>query len=172
MRTLKLQEDIIEHRAEFSPCGDYRYTLSRVWNPDAPPIAFIGLNPSTATAELDDPTVRRCINFARNWGHGGMVMLNLFAYRATEPARLKASPRPVGEGNNAAIAKAASLALRGEGRILAAWGNHGAHLNRAAEVLALLKDAPLFCLGITASGQPLHPLYQPGAAKPRHFPPS
>ena len=77
--------------AVFSPCRTYRYALSRVWAADKPYALFIGLNPSTADETLDDPTIRRCIDFAKRWGYGGLVMANLFAYRATEPSEMKAA---------------------------------------------------------------------------------
>ena len=81
--------------AVFSPCRTYRYALSRVWAADKPYALFIGLNPSTADETLDDPTIRRCIDFAKRWGYGGLVMANLFAYRATDPAVMKRAAEPV-----------------------------------------------------------------------------
>ena len=94
--------------AEYSRCKRYRYTLTRTMNPDlvgddARTIAFIGLNPSTATATTDDPTVRRCIGYAAREGFGRFVMLNAFGYRATDPKDMKAQADPVGKGNDAAI---------------------------------------------------------------------
>ena len=86
--------------AVFSPCRTYRYALSRVWAADKPYALFIGLNPSTADETLDDPTIRRCIDFAKRWGYGGLVMANLFAYRATNPSEMKAATDPVGVAND------------------------------------------------------------------------
>lgn len=138
--------------AEFSPCRRYRYELGRKWGSGAIAV-FIGLNPSTADEMQDDPTIRRCIGFAKSWGCGQLVMLNLFAFRATDPAVMKAEVDPIGEGNDAALRKWAS-----EGKYLvAAWGVHGTHKGRDQEVLKIMPD--LQCLGLSREGHPRHPLY-------------
>jgi hypothetical protein len=85
-----------ERAAVLSECGRYRYVLTRTWDHDLAACAFIGLNPSTADAHEDDPTIRRCIRFARDWGHGGLIMLNLFAWRSTDPRGLLDAIFPVG----------------------------------------------------------------------------
>ena len=114
---------------------------------------FIGLNPSTADETVDDPTIRRCIGFADDRGYGRLAVANLFAYRATRPAVLKRTSRPIGVANNRWL-----LRLAAESNLcVAAWGNGGRHLGRDAEVVALLRG--LQCLGVTASGAPRHPLY-------------
>lgn len=117
---------------------------------------FVGLNPSTADETTDDPTLRRCIGFARDWGFGQLCMTNLFAWRETDPDRL---PRPgaVGPLNDRHLLRCASRA----GEIVAAWGAHPAGNGRAAEVLRLLDGAgkSLSCLGRTRDGSPRHPLY-------------
>ena len=154
---------MLETGAEFSPCGLYRYSLKRVWAAELPSVLFVGLNPSTADAEGDDPTIRRCIAYGRYWGYGGVVVVNLFAYRATRPADLFRAEDPVGPGNDLALAHS----QEGAGLVVAAWGNHGARLRRAAEVLPGLKN-PHF-LRINRSGQPAHPLYLPGNILPRRF---
>jgi len=144
--------------AEYSPCRRYRYVLTRAMNPevigdDTRTIAFVGLNPSTATATTDDPTVRRCIGYAAREGFGRFVMLNAFAYRATDPADMKACPEPVGPGNDAAI-----LRVVGEADLVVfAWGAHGGHLGRHDALLELV--GPRHCLGVTKGGFPRHPLY-------------
>lgn len=84
----------------FSPCREYRYTLYREWAPGDKVVMFIGLNPSTADEVNNDPTVRRCINYAKQWGYTGMYMTNIFAYRATDPNVMKAHPEPVGAEND------------------------------------------------------------------------
>ena len=147
--------------AEFSPCGRYRYALRRQWGETgAGEVCFILLNPSTADALVDDPTVRRCIGFARDWGYGGLRIGNLFAFRATDPKRLLAQDDPVGEGNDAALmALVAGAALR-----VAAWGVHGAHLGRGDAVRRLLPG--LRVLKLTRQGAPGHPLYLPRTARP------
>lgn len=75
----------IVQSADFSACGTYRYALRKIWLPAAPQVLFIGLNPSTADEKSDDPTIRRCLGFARSWGYGGLIVANLFAYRTTAP---------------------------------------------------------------------------------------
>ena len=154
--------------AEYSSCKRYRYTLTRAMNPEAidpdlgnarRTLAFIGLNPSTATATTDDPTVRRCIGYAAREGFGRFVMLNAFAYRATDPKDMKAQPDPVGPGNDDALVRVA----RDADRVVLAWGTHGTHLGRHDAVLSLLEGVcePV-CLGVTKAGLPKHPLAPDG----------
>jgi hypothetical protein len=154
----------IEKGAEFSTGRTYRYSLWRVWDRDKPLVMFIGLNPSTADESKDDPTIRRCIGFAKRWAHGGIVMCNLFAFRATDPKAMKKAADPVGRANDQYLKHWASRAsLR-----VACWGNHGAHLGRAAAVCKLLQGRSrtgLDCFGRTKQGQPKHPLYLPGNAR-------
>ena len=149
--------------AWFSPCKKYRYALSRIWEPSKPYVLFIGLNPSTADAIKDDPTIRRCQRYAADWGYGGLYVANLFAYRATKPEVLKAASEPVGHDNNRWLTKLA----KGAGIVIAAWGNDGQFKNRAEQVLRELPQ--LHCLKINRSGQPAHPLYQNASAKPVLF---
>ena len=137
--------------AAISDCGRYRWWLSRTWG-DAPPLVFIGLNPSTADASQDDPTIRRCIGFARRERCGGLLMLNLFAFRATDPHLLYGVPDRVGGENNRYLRTLAT------GKVVAAWGAHALAPARAAEVRKLL-SVPLLCLGTTKDGSPRHPLY-------------
>jgi hypothetical protein len=135
----------------------YRYALSRDWD-DRPPIVFIMLNPSAADAFADDPTIRRCIRFARQWQAGGLLVLNLFGLRATDPRALRQHPDPVGPDNDQVIREE----LRGcLGVVVCAWGVHGTLHGRDRQMLALLDGlgvTPL-CLGTTKAGQPRHPLY-------------
>lgn len=118
---------------------------------------MVMLNPSTADAERDDPTIRRCIFFARQSGFGGVEILNLFAFRATLPADLKAAADPVGPDNDAHLR---DLFARHRAA-LAAWGAHGAFRSRADVVRRMAEEQgiALTCLGRTAQGQPRHPLY-------------
>ena len=95
-----LFETGIEKGAQFSPCKKYRYALWRTWNQDDGHVMFIGLNPSTADEFTDDPTERRCMGFARRWGFGGIYMMNLFAFRATNPLDLLFQHDPTGSENN------------------------------------------------------------------------
>ncbi len=157
----------IEGSARFSRCGRYRTRLDRWWDRSRPAVLFIGLNPSTADAVRNDPTVRRCIGFAMRWGFGGLVVANAFAWRSTDPAGLLATPDPVGPGNDPAIAAAAEEC----GKVVAAWGTHGGLLDRQRRLVELLAPiAPLWCLGRTREGFPRHPLYRPAASKLERFP--
>ncbi len=156
-----------ESGAVFSPCKLYRYTLWRRWSESlwAPHeerlVAFIGLNPSTATETKNDPTIRRLINFAKRDGFDGMVMLNLFAWRSTDPNEMKRAEYPVGLENDAAIREIAAQV----DRVVACWGNHGKHANRSAAVIEMLAGIDLLCFGANANGEPVHPLYQPDDAQ-------
>jgi hypothetical protein len=141
--------------------GPYRYTLWRVWNTALPRVAFILLNPSTADAKLDDPTVRRCVGFARAWGFGSLELVNLFAYRATHPRELKTAPDPVGPANDDTILQAVSSAQL----IVVGWGTHGGLYGRDRAVLRLLPDS-ICSLGATRDGFPRHPLYLKQATAP------
>lgn len=152
--------------AHFSPCRTWRYSLTRQWN-DRPAIVWIMLNPSTADESRDDPTIRRCIGFSMNHGYGGLVILNLFAYRATLPGSLMLPDvaDPVGPEND--IALRAQLA---SGRTIAcAWGNfplcdrvHAEKLGaRVFAVCRLIAGADVRALRLTSLGQPEHPLYLP-----------
>jgi hypothetical protein len=129
--------------ARFSPCRTWRYVLWRQWSLSSPKIAFIGLNPSTADETNDDPTVRRCIGFARRWGFGGMYMLNVFAYRSTNPKELKTADDPVGPRNDASLAK---ICRRCE-MVVACWGVWGRLFDRSQAVIKLLNGIPIHCLG-------------------------
>lgn len=121
---------------------------------------MIGLNPSTADEVEDDPTLIRCINFAKSWGYGGVCMTNLFAYRATDPNDMKAAADPVGASNNRWLTRLAKEA----GIVVAAWGNDGNYLNRASQIKNKIPD--LYCLKMNKSGEPAHPLYLRAELKP------
>lgn len=133
----------------------YRYALYRTWDTSLPVVMFIGLNPSTADETEDDPTIRRCIRFAKDWGYGGLYMTNLFAIRATDPKDMLAHKNPTGTENDYHLITHATKA----GMIVCAWGAHGGHQGRNTEVLSLLNDHQLNCLGTTKTGHPRHPLY-------------
>lgn len=146
--------------ATLSDCGRYRYQLWRAWG-DGPSCVFVMLNPSTADAEKDDPTIRRCIGFAKREGCGSLNVVNLFAFRATKPKDMMAAADPIGPENDEVIA----AALRDPGAVkIAAWGTKGAFMGRGAQVRAKWRGS-LKCLGQTKDGHPLHPLYVP-ADKP------
>jgi len=146
--------------AKLSDCRKYRFALWRTWDESKPYAMFVGLNPSTADETEDDNTITRCINFAKDWGYGGLCMANLFAFRATEPAVMKSATNPVGEENNQWLTNLAKEA----GIVVAAWGNDGAYLGRSKEVVALIPD--LHHLKLNKSGEPAHPLYLSGELTP------
>ena len=150
--------------AVYSDCEGYRYRLTRVWDAAGARLAFVMLNPSTATEVQNDPTVERCERRARALGFGGFAVGNIFAYRATDPRTMRAAGDPVGPGNDAAIRDLAHWA----GQVICAWGTHGAHLGRGAQVAALLRGTglPLYHLGLTLAGAPKHPLYIGYARQP------
>ena len=139
--------------AVFSSCGRYRYGLSRVWDERKPVLLFIMLNPSTADAEQDDPTIRRCIAFAKSWGYGGLLAGNLFGLRATDPSLLYENSDVVGEENDKHLIQMAALCKR----VVFAWGNHGILHERGIAVKSLFPKA--WCIGKNKNGQPRHPLY-------------
>ena len=143
--------------ALYSDDERYRYDLVRTWDATGGRINFVMLNPSTATELANDPTVERCERRARALGYGAFRVTNIFAYRATDPRDMRAQDDPIGPANDAAIAEAAAWA----DTIVCAWGTHGAHLGRGAQVAALLRDAarPLTTLGLSKDGHPKHPLY-------------
>ena len=143
----------INKTASFSSCRKYRYSLSRIWDKQKKFVLFIGLNPSTADEEVDDPTIRRCSGYAQKWGYGGLIMVNLFAYRTTLPSNLKKVKYPVGRDNDKYIVKLSKKA----DITVAAWGNNGILYRRDKQVLSLVPN--LMCLKVNKSGQPAHPLY-------------
>jgi len=124
--------EVIHKSAVFSPCRTWRYVLERVWWPrDQHRVPFLGLNPSTADEIEDDPTVRRCLGYAKQWGFGGMIMLNIFAFRATNPRVMKAAADPVGPDNDGCLTTVANRVTL----VVAAWGNDGAFRGRSREVV-------------------------------------
>jgi hypothetical protein len=146
-----------ETGARFSIDRRYRYALWRVWDRGRGVCDFLLLNPSTADEATNDPTSERCERRARRWGFGGLIVTNLFALCATDPAGLRRVADPIGPENDAAILEAA----RGAGLVLGGWGHHGAYLDRAAAVRALLAGLGVtpYGLALTKRGEPAHPLY-------------
>jgi len=151
----------LKNTANISSCRNYRYALWRTWDVNKPRVLFIALNPSTADETHDDPTLNRCINFAHEWGFGGLSIGNLFAFRSTNPKQLKSNNDPVGPANNRWLIK-----LDQESTLtVAAWGNHGKYLKRADHIRQSLKN--LYCLQINVTGEPAHPLYLESNLKPK-----
>lgn len=165
--------------ADISADGRHRYLLWREWRTpnsgahwrwfgardgngarlgEPKSCLFIMLNPSTADADLDDPTIRRCVGFAKRENYDRAEVVNLFAYRATDPRALLAlnhDDDPVGERNHDVIERAAERA----GLIVCGWGAHGGHLGQDETVRGWLIDYKLYSLGCTKAGHPKHPLY-------------
>ena len=161
--TLPLFPDADTRGALFSNNRRHRYSLWRIWNPSLPRLAVIGLNPSTADESIDDPTIRRCMGFSMLWGYGGLWMLNLFAYRSTDPSRLKIVDDPVGPENDDVILDVSTSS----DLVIAAWGNHGDLNDRQNQVQNLLSGIDVHCLRRNKNGSPEHPLYLPRDLQPK-----
>lgn len=159
------RSDYSTTNARFSRCRNYRYSLERSWpvpgRGKRRRVLFIGLNPSTADHRKDDPTIRRCAGFARDWGFAELEVVNLFAYRATYPADLKQAADPVGKRNDYWIRHC----HRQADLTIACWGNDGEFLQRADKIMNMLTD--LHCLNLNRSLQPAHPLYQRASEQPK-----
>jgi hypothetical protein len=152
--------------AVFSRCGTWRYLLWRAASPRGKLVGIGMLNPSQADERRDDPTIRQARARGRQAGLSGLIVWNLFAFRATLPADLRRAPDPIGPENDAAIA----LALELSNRTILAWGNHGRHRGRDRAVLARCGGADIAVLGLTGAGQPRHPLYLPRGTRLRRWP--
>lgn len=157
----------MNYSATISPCGVYRYRLGRRWGEGAG-LVYVMLNPSTADANQDDPTIRRCIRFAQSNGFDAIDVVNLYAFRATSPADLKRAGYLVGPENDQHILDA----TRGQ-QVCLAWGANASGLTRPAEVLKLLRGIHVEpqCLWATRSGHPQHPLMLPASCRLRPFAP-
>lgn len=169
----------VERIAEFSECMAYRYALWIIWNSAVKPQMFIGLNGSTATHLEDDPTVRRCVDYAQRWGAGGLCMANAAAYRATDPKVMLAyEGDKIGPENT--IAYLEKLAAQCQNKPIAAWGKHATKIrwgghdglseckwNRHQELMKFM--GPLDCLRLNSDGTPCHPLYLPASLTPIPF---
>jgi hypothetical protein len=159
----------IETKAVFSPGGCYRYRLERDWSgsdlfAEKKSVLFIMLNPSTASEDKDDPTIRRCQDFAQAWGFSRLIVCNLFSYCATKPQVMIGQADPVGPQNDEYIMQAS----REVSLIIVAWGKKGNHLDRADRVLKMLWAAELkiHCLRVNGDLSPEHPLYLPAKLNP------
>lgn len=144
--------------AVFSPCKTYRYRLWRKWDATRPSLVMVMLNPSIADEHQNDPTVERCQRRAISGGFGALEVTNIFALVSTDPAGLYSCPDPIGPENNQAILDA----VKNAGKVIVAWGTHGQFLERAKEVVDLLRNAGVtpYCLGQNADKSPKHPLYR------------
>jgi hypothetical protein len=154
---------------EFSPDRQYRYMLARSWNLHDPPLVFVMLNPSVADVHRNDPTVERCQRRALALGAGGLVILNLFAFRSPEPERLYTHPDPVGPKNDERIVAALRASRPHTPRVVIGWGDHGRLHGRGDRMVEMLHEegAELLAFVRNASGQPCHPLYLPYVMTPK-----
>ena len=164
MITRQFQKGDAASVAIYSDCERYRYSLTREWSLEGGRVAFVMLNPSTATEVQNDPTVERCERRARALGFGAFRVCNIFAWRDTDPRAMRAAAEPIGAENDAAISDAcawADLTIR-------AWGTHGEHLKRGSAVEHLIRatGAPMAHLGLSKGGHPKHPLYIAYAQQP------
>jgi hypothetical protein len=157
----------IEKSACISKCGRYRHSLGRHWDRSLAYALFIGLNPSTADAEADDPTIRRCIQFSRDWGYGGIEMGNLFDWRSTDPKNLPRQQIAVSDKNDPVLRCRSSEA----GIIIAAWGSVPWAQWRIDQVFeeVFSEYKRWYCLKVTKYGFPSHPLYLPKKTAPILF---
>lgn len=186
-----MKKDFLRRAAVVDSTGTYRYALYRWWcDPalarkwervgiDEPPVLvpapdllprvlWVMLNPSTADGNVDDATIRRCIRFSADWGYEQLAVVNLFAFRATDPKQVDRHSAPVGPENDWWICREANRASR----IIVAWGARGAAKLRASSVEPLLRESGLDrieCLGRTKIGHIRHPLYMPGGAEPELY---
>ncbi|MEM9477201.1 MAG: DUF1643 domain-containing protein [Pseudomonadota bacterium] len=149
--------------AVYSDCERYRYSLTRTWDAGGHAL-FVMLNPSTATERQNDPTVERCERRARSLGFGTFTVCNIFAWRETDPFKMRRAAEPVGPENDAAILAACAAA----DTLICAWGTHGAHLDRGSQVETIMRATgrPLYHLGLSKAGHPKHPLYIAYAQRP------
>jgi len=160
------------HSAVFGPLGvadPYRYRLTRRLRREGPPrtgcVAFILLNPSTATAEQDDPTIRKCCAYAVRWGFGELIVGNVFALRSTDPTKLRSHPAPIGSGSNTELL---AIAMRAA-FIVCGWGRYGEGRGRSVARLLLDAGADLRFLKLNNDGSPAHPLYLSGKLTPQKW---
>jgi hypothetical protein len=147
----------LENDAVISDCGQYRYLLRRVWDHVKPRALFVMLNPSTADAKVDDPTIRSCVRLARGLGYGSIEVVNVFGWRATNPDELPKQADPMGPMNERIVAAAVARC----DVVICAWGANAMAAGKTQYLCdRILSYRPAaYCLGKTKSGAPRHPLY-------------
>jgi hypothetical protein len=156
----KLIKLYIKKHAIISHDNKYRYQLSRIWEEEKPKVLFIMLNPSTADADIDDPTIRRVVNFAKSWDYGGLFVGNLYAFRSSEPKDLLYTDDPIGKDNIQHIKFLIGLT----DRVIYCWGNN----QKEPKWLYDLVNNP-YCIDISKKGVPKHPLYLKGELQPKLY---
>ncbi|TLS45736.1 DUF1643 domain-containing protein [Streptomyces montanus] len=157
LKPLPSEAPEVRRSAVLSSCGRYRYLLVREWGDTGPTAVFALLNPSKADATRDDPTTRRCIKYAQNWGCSALLIVNLYAWRATQPHDLATADDPIGPENNTYIRAATAVAEHTGGPLVAGWGTH-ARPDRVTDVIALPGMHRLSTLALTQAGHPHHPI--------------
>lgn len=153
----------MEKKANISKDKIYRYTLSRTWDSTKFTVLFIGLNPSIADENIDDPTITRCINFAKDWGYGTLLMAILFAFRSTYPKEIYLIDDPIGKDNDYYLLEC----VKQSDLIIACWGNNGTYMDREKIIKELVPN--LYCLQKNKNGTPHHPLRLPRDINPISF---
>lgn len=143
--------------AIFSPCLTYRYRLTRIWDESLTTVVFILYNPSTADADKNDPTLRRCVGFAKDWGFGGLVLVNLFAFRSKQPKDLQKALNPIGPDNESYL----KAELPAHAEVVCAWGLQGGPI----PPWIIANSKRVVHLGLCKDGSPKHPLYLPATTK-------
>lgn len=151
----------MEKKANISKDKIYRYTLSRTWDSTKPTVLFIGLNPSIADENIDDPTITRCINFAKDWGYGTLLMANLFAFRSTYPKEIYLIDDPIGKDNDHYLLEC----VKQSDLLIACWGNNGTYMDREKIIKELVPN--LYFLQKNKNGTPHHPLRLPRDINPK-----
>lgn len=154
----------LDSGAVISPCGNYRYSLWRIWDKKLPLLGYVLLNPSTADAKQNDHTIQRLMERARRLGFGGIIVVNIFAYRSTDPSQLYRVQNPIGFENDKYIVSEMQRCPR----VICGWGRHGKLLARDGAVLRLLYRAGVVphALSVNFDGTPEHPLYLSYDVKP------
>jgi hypothetical protein len=152
-----MTELVMEKDAVISDCGKYRYLLRRAWDHSLPRALFIMLNPSTADAEIDDPTIRSCIRLTKALGYGSFEVINLFGLRTTNPDELANAHDPIGPRN----ADIGDAAISRCDIAICAWGAHPMALRRSRDMRGWVRGwkPAAYCFGLTKNGRPKHPLY-------------
>lgn len=148
------------HFSDEAPEPRYRFELGRMWDSLLPTMTWIMLNPSTADADIDDPTIMACIDFAKRNGCGSILVVNLFAFRSPHPKVMLAAEDPVGPENDAYLIAVFATAYKEDSPVIAAWGTNGGYRGRDAWIrdLAQSEGVDLLCFGVTKDGHPKHPL--------------
>ena len=164
-----LNKTDVSRSAVISSCGNYRYSLERKWDETKPKVMFLMLNPSTADANTDDATIRRCIGFAKSWGYGSLCVGNLFAYRSTNPKELLNVSEPIGMENKWYLDLMANVSKT----IICAWGN-APIVNKLGKKFGenwkpLKGIDNLHYIDLSNDGTPKHPLYLKSELVPKKY---